>query len=75
MHNTAPGADASSNSGDDLIRPVNMQLNDDTLLEEIAFTEQVDDQSNLALLDQCIVLASWYDERVCGVSRGGNLTA
>jgi hypothetical protein len=37
-----------------------MQLNDDTLLEEIKFTEAVDDQSDLALLDQCIILASWY---------------
>lgn len=41
-------------------KPVNMQLNDDTLLEEIKFTEAVDDQSDLALLDQCIILASWY---------------
>lgn len=41
-------------------KPVNMKLEDDTLLEEINFTENVDDQADLALLDQCIILASWY---------------
>eukprot|EP00123_Amoebidium_parasiticum_P006453 comp17401_c0_seq1/m.16741 comp17401_c0_seq1/g.16741 ORF comp17401_c0_seq1/g.16741 comp17401_c0_seq1/m.16741 type:complete len:831 (-) comp17401_c0_seq1:40-2532(-) len=49
--------DPAQSNGEASSRPINKQLDDDTLLEHIAFSEDVADQEGLALLDQCTILA------------------
>ncbi|KAI9013246.1 hypothetical protein BC832DRAFT_549110 [Gaertneriomyces semiglobifer] len=49
----------ANDSADDAAasKPVTLELNDDTLLENVKFTEETQGQGNLKIIDQCILLA------------------
>lgn len=63
---TAGGSGEQSAAEEKGTTPQTLALNDDTLLETIAFTDKTDDgqdptkQGKLKVIDQCILLAFWY---------------